>query len=154
MGGLYRPLSDFIAVWTSCCGYRSVYRRGDPRRAILPDRLVNSLPGIFGEERVQTEKKRLANEGQPLRTMPVGVTHSANLTDASDWIDALNGYIYDSFNRDALLRLADVKDGRLVLPGGMSYKILVLPKPHPMSPESRYMSKEVAEKLENFNRKD
>jgi hypothetical protein len=138
-----RPVVD-IAVFTG---------EEIPRRAILPDRLVNSLPGIFGEERVQTEKKRLANEGQPLRTMPVGVTHSANLTDASDWIDALNGYIYDSFNRDALLRLADVKDGRLVLPGGMSYKILVLPKPHPMSPESRYMSKEVAEKIREFQQK-
>jgi len=124
-----------------------------PRRALLPDRLVNSLPGIFGEEKVQAEKKRLANEGQPLRTVPVGVTHSANLTDAGDWINALNGYAYDSFNRDALLHLADVKDGKLVLPCGMSYQMLVLPKPHPMHPESKYMSKEVAEKIRELQKK-
>ena len=43
-----------------------------PRRSILPDRLVNTLPGIFGKEKVEAEKKRLANAGQPLRTIPDG----------------------------------------------------------------------------------
>ncbi|WP_438482590.1 glycosyl hydrolase [Oleiharenicola lentus] len=38
------------------------------------------------------------------------------------------GYAADSINRDALLRLARVKEGRLVLPGGASYAALVLPK--------------------------
>ena len=50
-----------------------------PTRAILPDRLVPSLPGIFGKERVESEAKRLANEGQPVREMPVGVSNSANM---------------------------------------------------------------------------
>ena len=31
-----------------------------PRRSVLPDRLVNTLPGIFGKEKVEAEKKRLA----------------------------------------------------------------------------------------------
>ena len=79
-----------------------------PRRAILPDRLVSMLPGIYGAERVESERVRLANEGQPLRVVPVGVTHSANMADPDKWINPLRGYQYDSFNKDALLRLAKV----------------------------------------------
>lgn len=37
------------------------------------------------------------------------------------------GFAYDSINRDALLRLATVRDGRIELPGGASYRVLVLP---------------------------
>jgi hypothetical protein len=88
-----------------------------PRRSVLPDRLVSTLPGIIGQERVEAEKKRLANVGQPLRTIPDGVTHSANMADPEDWIDPLNGYAYDSFNPDALLNLATTKNGRIVIPG-------------------------------------
>jgi hypothetical protein len=104
-----------------------------PRRSILPDRLVNTLPGIFGKEKVEAEKKRLANEGQPLRTIPDGVTHSANMADPEDWIDPLNGYAYDSFNPDALMTMK-VVNGRVVTPGGASYAILVIPGKHPMNP--------------------
>ena len=96
---------------------------------MLPDRIVSSLPGIFGAERVESERQRLANVGQPLRTVPVGVTHSANMADPEKWINPLRGYSYDSMNKDALLRLARVENGRLVLPGGASYKVLVLPMP-------------------------
>lgn len=118
-----------------------------PRRAILPDRLVPSLPGIYGAERVESEKIRLANEGQPLRTKPVGVTHTANMADPEQWINPLRGYAYDSFNRDALLRLATVEGGRLTLPGGASYKVLVLPLARPMNPDNRPLSPEVARKV-------
>ncbi len=118
-----------------------------PRRAILPDRLVSSLPGIYGEERVRSEKVRLANVGEPLRVMPVGVAHSANMADPEDWVNPMRGYAYDSFNKDALLRLAEVKDGRMVLPGGASYKVLVLPLERPMNPNNK-MSDEVKAKVE------
>jgi hypothetical protein len=118
-----------------------------PRRAILPDRLVPSLPGIFGKERVESETKRLANEGQPMRELPVGVSNSANITDMKDWIDPLSGYAYDSFNKDALVRLSRSEFGKLVVSGGAAYRILVLPKPHPMSPDGNYMSLEVARKI-------
>ncbi|MCM1355032.1 MAG: discoidin domain-containing protein [Staphylococcus sp.] len=120
-----------------------------PRRAILPDRLVPSLPGIFGAERVESERRRLANEGQPLRTMPVGVTHSANMADPEKWINPMRGYNYDSMNKDALLRLAEVKDGRIVLPGGASYKVFVLPLAHPLMPDTT-ISAEVREKVAEF----
>ena len=118
-----------------------------PRRAILPDRLVPSLPGIFGAERVESETIRLKNEGQPMRVMPAGVSHSANMADPEKWINPLRGYSYDSFNRDALLRLAKVKDGEITLPGGASYKVLVLPLPHPMSPDNVPYSAEVQAKI-------
>ncbi|UAK23120.1 glycosyl hydrolase [Sphingomonas nostoxanthinifaciens] len=37
------------------------------------------------------------------------------------------GYGFDYVNADALLRLATVKDGRIVFPGGASYAVLALP---------------------------
>ena len=46
------------------------------------------------------------------------------------------GYDYDTINADALLKRATVsEDGRLVLPDGMSYRILVLPQTDMMRPE-------------------
>ena len=118
-----------------------------PRRAILQDRLVSMLPGIYGAERVESERVRLANEGQPLRVVPVGVTHSANMADPDKWINPLRGYQYDSFNKDALLRLAKVEDGHIVLPGGGRYKVLVLPTARPMDPTAVPLSKEVEQKI-------
>ncbi len=118
-----------------------------PRRAILPDRLVPFLPGLFGEEKVEAEKIRLANVGTPSHQMPVGVNHSSNITDASQWVNALRGYHYDSFNADALLRLSTAKDGKIVLPDGLEYDILVIPGKHPMQPDADYMSQEVANKI-------
>lgn len=118
-----------------------------PRRAILPDRLVPFLPGLFGEEKVEAEKIRLANVGTPTHQMPVGVNHSSNITDASQWVNALRGYHYDSFNADALIRLATAKDGKIVLPDGLEYDVLVIPGKHPMQPDANYMSQEIANKI-------
>ncbi|HEY6505336.1 MAG TPA: glycosyl hydrolase [Chitinophagaceae bacterium] len=105
-----------------------------PRRSVLPDRLVTVLPGIFGKEKVEAEKQRLTNAGQPLRQIPDGVSHSANMADPEDWIDPLNGYAYDSFNPDVLMQMT-VKNGRVVAPGGASYAVLVIPGKHPMNPD-------------------
>jgi hypothetical protein len=118
-----------------------------PRRAILPDRLINVIPGIIGEERVKSESTRLDNRGQPLRELPNGVNHSLNMADPEDWIDPLRGYAYDSFNKDALLRLAKVVNGRIELPGGASYSMLIVPGSRPMSPHGKLMTPEVASRL-------
>jgi hypothetical protein len=67
-----------------------------------------------------------------------------------NWIDPLRGYAYDSFNRDALLRLAKVKNGRIELPGGASYAMLVIPGAHPMSPDPGLMSPEVVKNCSNW----
>lgn len=119
-----------------------------PRRSVLPDRLVSVLPGIFGKEKVEAEKKRLENKGQPLRQIPDGVTHSANMADPEDWIDPLNGYSYDSFNPDALM-LMQVKNGRVILPGGASYAVLVIPGKMLMNPNPT-MSAAVQKKLQQL----
>ncbi|GAB3653807.1 glycosyl hydrolase [Echinicola sediminis] len=121
-----------------------------PSRSVLPERLVAFLPGIFGAERVAKEEARWANEEQPTRVIPAGVRHSANMADAEDWTDPLRGYHYDSFNRDALLNLAEVKDGRVVLPGGASYALLVFPGIRKMNPNADLMSVEVAKKVLNL----
>lgn len=121
-----------------------------PRRSILPERLVSMLPGIYGAERVESERSRLANEGQPTRVRPVGVTHSANMADPEDWVNPMRGYAYDSFNKDALLRLAKAENGRMVLPGGASYKVLVLPTARPMNPDNLPLSPEAQAKVEEL----
>ncbi|WP_053058463.1 glycosyl hydrolase [Pedobacter sp. BMA] len=131
-----KPVVD-IAVFT-----------GDdfPRRSVLPDRLVETLPGIFGNEVVEKEKKRLANVGEPLRQIPAGVTHSANMADPQNWVNPLRGYAYDSFNPDVLAS-ATVKNGNVVFESGASYKILVIPGAMKMNPDNRYMSYEILKKL-------
>ncbi|MFN8253975.1 MAG: glycosyl hydrolase [Ferruginibacter sp.] len=106
-----------------------------PRRAVLPDRLVSTLPGLFGNEKVEAEQKRLRNKGQPLCEMPAGVIHSANMTDPENYADALNGYQYDCFNPDVLMQMK-VEKGRVVTPGGASYAVLVIPGKHPMNPNA------------------
>jgi hypothetical protein len=131
------PVTD-IAVFTG---------EETPRRAILPDRLVNTLPGIFGAERVKQEAERLANKGEPIANSISDASHSANMALPENWNDPLHGYAYDSFNRDALLRLAIVKNGRIELPGGASYAMLVIPGAHAMSPDAGLMSPEVIKKM-------
>ncbi|MFA9390244.1 MAG: glycosyl hydrolase [Prolixibacteraceae bacterium] len=118
-----------------------------PRRSVLPDRLVPVLPGIFGQEVIDAEKIRLNNEGQPRTEMPRSVFGSSNIAKPEDWVDPLNGYAYDSFNPDALLNLAKVKNGRIVLPGGASYKVLIVPGQRRMDPNGNQMSTAVANKL-------
>ena len=134
---LGRPVAD-LAVFTG---------EELPRRSVLPERLVSTLPGIIGEKRVREEAIRLANVGEPLRIKPDGVPHSANMADPEKWTDPLRGYAYDSFNEDALLRLATVRNGRIELPGGASYAMLVLPLPGVVTPDSGYMSPAVTKKI-------
>ena len=118
-----KPVVD-IAVYT-----------GDetPRRSILPERLITSLPGLYSDQVKEREAKRLANAGQPLEVSPVGVTHTANMTKAEHWVNPLRGYRYDSFNHDVLGK-SQVKGGRLVTPGGMEYSALVIPQARKMNP--------------------
>ncbi len=46
------------------------------------------------------------------------------------------GYDYDACNADVLLRHASVRDGRIVLASGMTYRVLVLPESRFMRPET------------------
>lgn len=117
-----------------------------PRRSILPDRLVSTLPGIFGKERVEAERLRLENKGQPQRSVPDGVSHSANMADPENWTDALRGYKYDCFNPDALIHARVVK-GKVVFQSGATYSILVFPGKLLMNPNSGLMSVNVAKKI-------
>jgi (4-O-methyl)-D-glucuronate---lignin esterase len=45
------------------------------------------------------------------------------------------GYEFDTINRDALLRLASVRDGEIVLSTGPRYRVLVLPDSHLLTPQ-------------------
>lgn len=118
-----------------------------PSRSILPDRLVNMLPGLMGTQRYLKEKGRMENEGQPMEESPVGVNHSANIMSPQDWVNPLRGYKYDCINRDALLHLAKIDGNSILLPNGNRYRVLVLPTPHPMNPSLITYSKEVSSKI-------
>lgn len=132
-----RPVAD-IAVFTG---------EELPRRAILAPTLVSTLPGLFGPQRIEAERTRLQNTGEPTTKIPNGVVRSANMADPADWIDPLHGYAFDSFNPDALLHAATVRNGRIELPGGASYGLLVLPGATPMNPDPGAVSAAVARKL-------
>ena len=123
-----RPVVD-IAVFTGC---------EMPRRAFQPDRLVSMLPGIFGPERVASEKERLANVGVPVIERPVGVKFVKNTLTSEDWINPLHGYQYDSFNEDALVRCKS-DNGQFFVEAeedaSPRYRLLVLPTAHPMDPD-------------------
>ncbi|WP_237488135.1 glycosyl hydrolase [Hufsiella ginkgonis] len=135
-----KPVAD-IAVFTG---------EELPGRAVLPDRLVPLLPGIVGEARVESEARRLANKGEPMRQVPAGVTNTANMADAENWVNPLNGYAYDSVNPDALMT-ATVVNREVVLPSGAAYKILVIPGRQKMDPSNR-MSLRIAGKLAELAR--
>jgi hypothetical protein len=135
-----KPVAD-IAVFTG---------EEIPRRSVLPDRLVTVLPGIFGKSVVDREEKRLANVGQPIEESPPGVFHSANIINPRNWVNSLRGYAYDSYNKDALLHFSKVDNGEIELNGGAKYKLLVIPGDRRMSPNSGWMSVEVARKLKEM----
>ena len=107
-----------------------------PRRAFTPDKLVPMLPGLVGKNRVESEQLRLANAGQPMCEMPAGVSHSANILKPEDWINPLNGYAYDSFNKDALLHLAKTKNSFMQLGDSTLYKAVIFPKGQEYSAET------------------
>jgi hypothetical protein len=58
----------------------------------------------------------------------------------------LNGYDYDGISPQKFLHYTQVKDGRIVLPSGMQYRLLVLPDDPDMSPE---MLKKITELVED-----
>ena len=74
------------------------------------------------------------------------------MADPENWVNPLRGYAYDSFNKDALLCLASVDKGRICLPGGASYKVLVLPLPRPMDPDGLPLSTEVQAKVDEWRK--
>lgn len=115
-----------------------------PSRSLTPDKLVAMLPGVFGAERVASEKKRMANEGLPMEESPVGVTHSANILDLKDWCNALHGYKYDSMNKDALLQVKASNGSFQTDAHSPNYRILVVPQ--------KNLSAEVLAKIEDLRK--
>ena len=123
-----------------------------PRRAVIPPQLISTLPGLFGADVREREARRLANVGVPLVEFPEGVVHGANISDPGEWTDALRGYAYDSLNADALLRLATVRDGRIILPSGASYALLVVPVSRPLCPDASLLTPAVAARIRDLSR--
>ncbi len=120
----------------------AVYTGDDiPRRAWRPEQLVDILPGLIGADRVAQEHRRRANEGVPMEESPVGVNHNANIADPADWVNALNGYNYDSVNPDALVgdasKRRNTSDVNTTLGSVAHYRALVIPEGTVVSPKSQ-----------------
>jgi hypothetical protein len=96
----------------------------------------------------------LLQQGKPVVDVAVftgeEIPRRAVLPDRLTALPGIAEYGYDSFNPDALLRLAAVHNGRITLPGGASYAALVLPGPHPLSPDAGMMSVAVAKRLQQL----
>ncbi len=58
--------------------------------------------------------------------MPSGVNHAANTFKIENWINPLNGYAYDSFNKEVLLT-AKAENGKMLLESGAAYRALIFP---------------------------
>lgn len=119
-----RPVVD-LAVYTG---------EEIPSRSFTPDRLIESLPGLFNNLQLASEKKRLENRGNPLRELPKGVHHSAGTFNLEAWSNPLNGYKYDSYNKDALWSSTADSAHQLLSPGGLKYKLLILPEKSKLNP--------------------
>lgn len=115
-----------------------------PSRAFTPNKLIDVLPGIIGEAKVNAEKQRLKNDGQPMTEMPAGVNCSANILDPAKWINALNGYAFDSFNKDVLIN-AYAEDKRMELVDGADYRVVIFPN-------GQNYSKEVLSKINELKK--
>lgn len=105
-----------------------------PSRSYTPDRLIETLPGLFNAKLIEREKFRLENNGNPLNELPKGVTHSAGTFNIEGWSNPLNGYKYDSYNRDALWHSTIDSTNKLLSPGGLKYELLILPKTSKLNP--------------------
>lgn len=117
-----------------------------PSRSVLPDRLVPFIPNVFGAARLESEAIRLKNEGQPSIKIPKELTSTKNSTDLSQWINAMNGYQYDSFNADVLLNNTKVVNGKIVFSNSIEYSALMFPGTHKMAP-NKMISLAVAQKI-------
>lgn len=142
---LGRPVVD-IAVYTG---------QEMPRRSFTPDRLMDFLPGLFDAHALEAEKQRLLNEGQPIQEKPVGVKYQRNTFVAENWVNPLNGYHYDSFNEDALMRCR-VRLGHITMQSldeaAPSYSVLIIPGKHKMDPDSVAMPESVLSRIEDLRR--
>lgn len=122
-----------------------------PRRSVLPDKLVASLPGPLGEARLLSERERLSDAGLEKMELPYGVNWTSGTYLGENWVNPLGGYAYDSFNPD-VLRDAVAKDGKMVLPSGAEYPIVIFPLPHKMNPRADKLSDDVLEKINIMKR--
>jgi hypothetical protein len=86
----------------------------------------------------------LGAEGSP-QSIGVQKRFFARSSDNRDEPRDRSGYNYDLCPPEALLTRMSVKDGRLVLPDGMSYRILVLPQIETMTPALLAKIKELVE---------
>ncbi|MEI6647201.1 MAG: glycosyl hydrolase [bacterium] len=77
----------------------------------------------------------LQPEGAPRRFVPPADAYAAP--------NIRGGYNFDGCNNDVLLNRLSFKDGKFVLPDGMSYRVLVVPP-------AQYMSPSVLRKLKEF----
>ncbi|MCA5004740.1 glycosyl hydrolase [Sphingobacterium bovistauri] len=117
-----------------------------PRRSILPNRLVNVIPGLLGGHRVALANRMLANKGIPMQKF-ANVSTTKNMYNPEEWVDPLQGYAYDSFNPDVLINNTKVVDGNIVMSDHITYKLLVVPSNHTLNHRGNHYTLSTLRKL-------
>lgn len=108
-----------------------------PRRSILPNRLVNFLPGLLGEKRSALAHRMLENKNIPMQKI-ANVSTTKNMYNPEEWVDPFQGYAFDSYNPDALINNTKVVNGKIVLSDRVDYKVLLIPSNHTLNHRGTY----------------
>ncbi|MEX6689687.1 glycosyl hydrolase [Danxiaibacter flavus] len=77
----------------------------------------------------------LLQQGRPVNDIAYFIGEDAPKMTGTRDPELPAGYSYDYINAEVLMTRASVKDGKIVLPDGMSYRLLVLPQLKTMRPE-------------------
>ena len=96
---------------------------------------VADVCAYYGDEAPNLVPSRRIPPGVPVR-WPDEMCPHCGMKKPVDLDSLGQGYDYDYINEDVILNRMEVKDGRLVLPDGMSYRMMVLPDRESISPEA------------------
>lgn len=107
------------------------------------DRGQTWWPMVGAYHRYISRCQQMLRQGRPvadvLYLMPEGAPNifqpPASAATGEKGLPDRRGYNFDGCSADVLRRLASARDGRVVFPGGASYRLLVLPNVRTMTPE-------------------
>lgn len=77
----------------------------------------------------------LLQQGRRVTDVAYFIGEDTPIVGGEQTLELPSGYDYDYLNADVLINGAYIKNGRLMLPSGANYRLLILPNSHTMRPE-------------------